>query len=89
MKTSKNNPVKEDFTDLLNQMPKPKLEPPLQKTVPILAKDVEPEERLNVNLPSHIIRKLKVISATDDTKLKSLVLEAIMEKFSERFKGIE
>lgn len=50
---------------------------PVQKVMPVQTNGTKDEQQLNVWIPKHLIRRLKVKGAETDKSLKDMVIEAL------------
>jgi hypothetical protein len=74
---------KDMFADFKENVLNNKVETPMQSVNPVKIKKGIDEKPFNVHLPNDIIMKLKILSATSGKSIKSLIIEAIKEKYQE------
>lgn len=71
--------AKQDFTALINEAKKNKIETPVQKVIPV--KEKKEETIFSFYIPTDKLKKLKLLSVEKEISLKELINNAIDKEY--------
>ncbi len=71
--------AKQDLSALIGKAKEAKMDTPIQNVAPVKVK--LKETPFNVHFPDDMLKRLKIMSAEQDTSIKSLIVKAVEEKY--------
>lgn len=71
--------AKQDLSALIGKAKEAKMDTPIQNVAPVKVK--LKETPFNVHFPDDMLKKLKIMAAEQDTSIKSLIVQAVEEKY--------